>query len=34
MLFTDTVSETCLAYLKKLMSIPEFNHFKLAGGND
>jgi predicted nucleotidyltransferase component of viral defense system len=32
MLFTDTVSSSCLAYLNRLMEIPEFNHFFLVGG--
>jgi hypothetical protein len=32
MLFTNTVTPACLAYLKRLMEIPEFNHFYLVGG--
>lgn len=32
MLHTETVTPQCLAYLKRLMEVPDLNHFYLVGG--
>lgn len=32
MLYTETVTPTCLAILKRIMEIYEFEHFRLVGG--